>query len=138
MKGAPERIIDVCTTILVNGTEEPLDEKWKTEFDKAYDTLGSFGERVLGFCDYRLPASEFPKGFQFNTEDVNFPLKGFRFVGLSMRYRLKKLKYCRLPGLISMIDPPRAAVPLAVEKCRSAGIKVVMVTGDHPNTAKVP
>ncbi|PAV75818.1 hypothetical protein WR25_13634 [Diploscapter pachys] len=119
MKGAPERIIDICTTILVNGTEEPLDEKWKTEFDKAYDTLGSFGERVLGFCDYRLPASEFPKGFQFNTEDVNFPLKGFRFV-----------------GLISMIDPPRAAVPLAVEKCRSAGIKVVMVTGDHPNTAK--
>lgn len=84
MKGAPERIIDVCTTILVNGTEEPLDEKWKTEFDKAYDTLGSFGERVLGFCDYRLPASEFPKGFQFNTEDVNFPLKGFRFVGLLM------------------------------------------------------
>ena len=36
-----------------------------------------------------------------------------------------------------MIDPPRAAVPNAVAKCRSAGIKVVMVTGDHPVTAKV-
>lgn len=35
-----------------------------------------------------------------------------------------------------MIDPPRAAVPDAVSKCRSAGIKVVMVTGDHPITAK--
>lgn len=35
-----------------------------------------------------------------------------------------------------MIDPPRAAVPDAVAKCRSAGIKVVMVTGDHPITAK--
>lgn len=35
-----------------------------------------------------------------------------------------------------MIDPPRAAVPDAVNKCRSAGIKVVMVTGDHPITAK--
>ena len=39
-------------------------------------------------------------------------------------------------GLMSMIDPPRAAVPDAVNKCRSAGIKVVMVTGDHPITAK--
>jgi magnesium-transporting ATPase (P-type) len=35
-----------------------------------------------------------------------------------------------------MIDPPRAAVPDAVNKCRSAGIKVIMVTGDHPITAK--
>ena len=39
-------------------------------------------------------------------------------------------------GLMSMIDPPRAAVPDAVSKCRSAGIKVIMVTGDHPITAK--
>ena len=37
---------------------------------------------------------------------------------------------------MSMIDPPRAAVPDAVNKCRSAGIKVIMVTGDHPITAK--
>merc|ERR1712168_932451 len=39
-------------------------------------------------------------------------------------------------GLMSMIDPPRAAVPDAVAKCRSAGIKVIMVTGDHPITAE--
>ena len=39
-------------------------------------------------------------------------------------------------GLMSLIDPPRAAVPDAVTKCRSAGIKVIMVTGDHPITAK--
>lgn len=37
---------------------------------------------------------------------------------------------------MSMIDPPRAAVPDAVSKCRDAGIKVIMVTGDHPITAK--
>merc|ERR1712029_64455 len=42
----------------------------------------------------------------------------------------------RFVGLMSMIDPPRAAVPDAVSKCRSAGIKVIMVTGDHPITAK--
>ena len=39
-------------------------------------------------------------------------------------------------GLISLIDPPRAAVPDGVAKCRSAGIQVIMVTGDHPLTAK--
>merc|ERR1712149_140513 len=39
-------------------------------------------------------------------------------------------------GLMSLIAPPRAAVPDAVATCRSAGIKVIMVTGDHPITAK--
>merc|ERR1711990_477563 len=80
--------------------------------------LGGLGERVLGFCDFQLPASKFPAGFPFNPDEVNFPLEGLRF-----------------SGLISMIDPPRAAVPDAVSKCRSAGIKVIMVTGDHPITA---
>jgi hypothetical protein len=46
-------------------------------------------------------------GYQFDSEEVNFPIENLRFV-----------------GLISMIDPPRAAVPDAVAKCRSAGIKV--------------
>ena len=38
--------------------------------------------------------------------------------------------------MVSLIDPPRAAVPKAVANCRSAGIRVIMVTGDHPITAK--
>jgi len=59
------------------------------------------------------------QGYNFDADEVNFPLMRLRFV-----------------GLISMIDPPRAAVPDAVGKCRSAGIKVIMVTGDHPITAK--
>uniref|UniRef100_A0A7E4V1S5 Sodium/potassium-transporting ATPase subunit alpha n=1 Tax=Panagrellus redivivus TaxID=6233 RepID=A0A7E4V1S5_PANRE len=119
MKGAPERILDRCSTILLNGKEVDLDEKLRNEFNEAYLELGGMGERVLGFCDYRLDAEKFPRGFAFDTEDVNFPVEGLRFV-----------------GLMSMIDPPRAAVPDAVAKCRSAGIKVVMVTGDHPITAK--
>ncbi|XP_055866706.1 sodium/potassium-transporting ATPase subunit alpha-like isoform X3 [Biomphalaria glabrata] len=119
MKGAPERILECCSTILMNGNEEPLSEKYKVAFNSAYLQLGSLGERVLGLCDYILPASQFPLGFQFDAETQNFPVSGLRFV-----------------GLMSMIDPPRSAVPGAVAKCRSAGIKVIMVTGDHPITAK--
>ena len=48
-----------------------------------------------------------PQGYKFVADDENFPLKNLRFV-----------------GLMAMIDPPRAAVPDAVSKCRSAGIKV--------------
>ena len=60
-----------------------------------------------GFCHYNLPDDQFPEGFAFDTEEVNFPTEKLCFV-----------------GLMSMIDPPRAAVPDAVGKCRSAGIKV--------------
>merc|ERR1711878_129127 len=119
MKGAPERIVDRCSTIIVDGRELPMTEEWKNAFETAYMELGGLGERVLGFCDYMLPADKYPVGYPFDAEDVNFPLEGLRFV-----------------GLMSMIDPPRAAVPDAVSKCRSAGIKVIMVTGDHPITAK--
>ena len=119
MKGAPERILDRCSTILIDGEEKKMSEEWKEAFNNAYMELGGLGERVLGFCDFYLDKEQFPSGFPFDGEDLNFPLEGLRFV-----------------GLMSMIDPPRAAVPDAVTKCRSAGIKVIMVTGDHPITAK--
>lgn len=79
----------------------------KEAFNNAYLELGGLGERVLGFCDLLLPSDKYPIGYKFNTDDPNFPLENLRFV-----------------GLMSMIDPPRAAVPDAVAKCRSAGIKV--------------
>ena len=119
MKGAPERILDRCSTILIDGKELPLDDEWKEAFNCAYMELGGLGERVLGFCDMVLDETEYPKGFNFDSDEVNFPMEKMRFV-----------------GLMSLIDPPRAAVPDAVGKCRSAGIKVIMVTGDHPITAK--
>lgn len=119
MKGAPERIQERCSTIFMNGEEKAMDETYKDAFNQAYLELGGLGERVLGFCDFLLPPDQFPPGYPFNGDEENFPLKGLRFV-----------------GLVSMIDPPRAAVPDAVSKCRSAGIKVIMVTGDHPITAK--
>ncbi|XP_053866851.1 sodium/potassium-transporting ATPase subunit alpha-3 isoform X2 [Malaclemys terrapin pileata] len=119
MKGAPERILDRCSTILMQGKEQPLDEELKEAFQNAYLELGGLGERVLGFCHFYMPEEQYPKGFAFDCDDVNFTTENLCFV-----------------GLMSMIDPPRAAVPDAVGKCRSAGIKVIMVTGDHPITAK--
>ena len=119
MKGAPERILERCSTICIDGKDLPLTQQWKDNFEAAYMELGGLGERVLGFCDFTLPANKYPIGYPFDPDEENFPLNGLRFV-----------------GLMSMIDPPRAAVPDAVLKCRSAGIKVIMVTGDHPITAK--
>jgi sodium/potassium-transporting ATPase subunit alpha len=94
------------------------------------------GERVLGFCDLRLSKNEYSYGYSFDADEVNFPTTNLRFL-----------------GLMSMIDPPRAAVSdtsvsrnfssynlhsrfHSIMKCHSAGIKVIMVTGDHPITAK--
>jgi len=119
MKGAPERILDKCSTIFIGGKEKVLDDELKEAFNSAYLELGGLGERVLGFCDFMLPSDKYPPGYKFDADDPNFQLDNLRFV-----------------GLMSMIDPPRAAVPDAVAKCRSAGIKVIMVTGDHPITAK--
>lgn len=73
----------------------------------------------LSFAHLLLDQSIYPKGFKFDTDEVNFPLEGLCFV-----------------GMISLIDPPRFNVPEAVDKCRTAGVKVIMVTGDHPITAK--
>lgn len=63
---------------------------------------------LAGFCHLNLSSSQFPRGFTFDCDDMNFPTEQLCFL-----------------GLISMIDPPRAAVPDAVGKCRSAGIKVI-------------
>ncbi|CAF3662755.1 unnamed protein product [Rotaria socialis] len=119
MKGAPERILERCQTIFINNHEYPLDDEWTRKFNDAYMQLGGLGERVLGFCDMRLPLGTFPRGFNFDPDNVNFPLQNLRFL-----------------GFVTLIDPPRPGVADAVAKCRTAGIKVIMVTGDHPITAK--
>lgn len=119
MKGAPERIVSRCSTVLNNGKVENFDAAWGNQFEEANSFLGGMGRRVLGFCHCWLDESKYPIGFEFDVEAENYPMEDMTFV-----------------GLIAMIDPPRAAVPNAVEKCRSAGIKVIMVTGDHPATVR--
>ncbi|XP_076222998.1 sodium/potassium-transporting ATPase subunit alpha [Nomia melanderi] len=122
LKGAPEVLLDNCTQILTAEGET----KEMTPMDhiisrRACAELGYLGQRVLAYCDLQLHNDMYGPDFKFNTDiasTYNFPTKGYRFV-----------------GLISLIDPPRPAVPEAVRKCRTAGIKVIMVTGDHPVTA---
>ncbi len=111
MKGAPERILERSGSIYMDGSDLEMTDFWKNQFNNSYLELGGLGERVLGFCDLRLDPKKYPRGYKFDPDECNFPLKDLRFL-----------------GLMSMIDPPRAAVPDAVEKCRSAGIKVKKVT----------
>jgi len=119
MKGAPERILERCSSVLIGGKVEPMTDRFRAEFQKAYETLGSMGERVLGFAELVLP-TKFADGFSYSDKDGgNFPTADLCFL-----------------GLMSLIDPPRPAVPDAIAKCKTAGIKVIMVTGDHPITAK--
>ena len=80
----------------------------RVSFRYACEELGGLGERLVALCDYRLPPRKYPPGFQFNSSNINFPLSGFRLV-----------------GLMSLMDPPRPTVPDAVAKCQAAGIKVI-------------
>ena len=74
--------------------------------------IGSLGERLIAVADWRLPPRRFPPGFQFSAQNVNFPLSGFRLL-----------------GIVSLFDPPRPTVPDSIAKCQAAGIKIIMMTG---------
>ncbi|XP_072745497.1 sodium/potassium-transporting ATPase subunit alpha [Anoplolepis gracilipes] len=118
-KGAPERVLERCSTVASGNETKILNEETRIAYTKSCYTLANNGERVLGFADLELSPTVFPMGYHFETDPPNFPLENLRLI-----------------GLIAMMDPPRPTVPDAVYKCRCAGIKVIMVTGDHPDTAK--
>jgi len=139
MKGAPERILTRCSKILINNQEVEFDEGHVNEVNQANATFGKMGERVLAFARYRLDASNFPR-----EPAYKFDVKNWKSWGLDAKqsfsdYSSKENSFpmhdfC-LTGLVSLNDPPRKNVDLSVAKCRSAGIKVIMVTGDQPPTA---
>jgi sodium/potassium-transporting ATPase subunit alpha len=120
MKGAPERVWGRCKYIDVGGEPQPITPEWEEKFKTINKGFGGRGERVLGFAKFHLPKDRFPRGYKFNVniEKENLLNEGLCFV-----------------GVLSLSDPPRDSVPYAVLKCRSAGVKVVMVTGDQPATA---
>lgn len=108
-KGAPDVILQRCSTILINGHKETLTERYKNEILQQNQNYANEGLRVLGFA-YK----DFQKD-EITLDDEN----NLTFV-----------------GLVSLMDPPRVESADAVAKCKMAGIKPIMITGDHVVTAR--
>ena len=108
-KGAPEVILEKCKFILKNGKVNKLIDK--KEILDANQSLAE-GMRVIGFAYRKL------KNYDEKVDIEKDIEKNMVFIGLA-----------------AFIDPPRPEVKQAIEDCRRAGIKVVMITGDQKNTA---
>jgi Ca2+-transporting ATPase len=109
-KGGVDGLLDITSHVWVEGKLEKLDAGWKSRIEAANERLAKKGMRVLG-VGFRM----------FNTipEIIETDLE----------------QNITLVGLFGMIDPPRTEVKDAVATCRAAGIRPVMITGDHPLTA---
>mmetsp|Transcript_37875 Transcript_37875/g.55796 ORF Transcript_37875/g.55796 Transcript_37875/m.55796 type:complete len:1533 (+) Transcript_37875:68-4666(+) len=133
MKGAPERVLARCDRAMINGEVVPLEGEVLDRIVEMQTQCSSNGLRVLGFAERECDPEQFPKGYKYETENPNFPIgndpNNKKFHPASHG----KLVFL---GLYAIIDPPRPQVKGAVAKCKAAGIRVIMVTGDHPATAK--
>ena len=138
MKGAPERILVRCSKILINGAEADFTTELRDEVSKANADFGKLGERVLAFARSRLDANKYSKtSYAFDTKTwkqwgLDPKRSASDYANEAGSFPMHDL--C-LVGVVSLNDPPRPKVDLSVNKCRSAGIKVIMVTGDQPPTA---
>ena len=110
-KGAPDEVLRVCTTYLKDGKAEPLTQAAKAEILAANKTMADRALRVLAAAvrpHEAKPASVSPADLEQNL--------------------------CFI-GLVGMIDPVRPEVKDAIDQCRSAGVRAIMITGDHIDTA---
>ncbi|MBS3803201.1 MAG: HAD-IC family P-type ATPase [Oleiphilaceae bacterium] len=109
VKGAPDRLIEMCHWVRTDEGEAPLNvDHWR----KRIEALSARGLRVLALAEKEMPD---PAG-ELETGHVEEGLV--------------------LLGLVGLLDPPREEVIEAVKKCRNAGIRPVMITGDHASTAR--
>jgi Ca2+-transporting ATPase len=111
MKGAPEIVLEKCTYILEGGEERKLTEEKKKKILEVNEQLAGNALRVLAMAYRRLP----PSTEKYTADSIE---REMVFVGLQ-----------------GMIDPPREEAIEANKKCQKAGIKTVMITGDHKLTA---
>ncbi len=109
VKGAPERILDLCGKQRVGGGgSEPLDRPyWEDEIE----AIAAQGQRVLGIAVREVPVDHRELSYDDLDDDMVFL------------------------GLLGLMDPPRREAIEAVHDCRTAGIRVKMITGDHALTA---
>jgi len=110
MKGAPEIVLEKCTKVYTNGKLRKLTDGMRKQMLAVNAAMAIQALRNLGFAYKELPESK----TSLDEEDE----EGFVFL-----------------GIMGMIDPPRGEVKDAIYVCNKAGIKVVMVTGDHKLTA---
>ncbi|HEY7584408.1 MAG TPA: cation-transporting P-type ATPase [Acidimicrobiia bacterium] len=110
-KGSPESILPLCLSVRINGATRRLGDAEKLDIVSATDSLAVKGLRVLAFA--RRESEGLPKTAAEAEIEMEFL------------------------GLVGMADPMRPEVPEAIARCRRAGIKVIMLTGDHPATAMV-
>lgn len=108
LKGAPEVVLPRCREAQVNGAPVPFTAELQAQFRAAHEAMAAEGLRVLAFANRVVPT-------------------GCARANLEERLTLT--------GLVGLLDPPRPEVPAALAQCRAAGIKVIMITGDHPHTA---
>lgn len=131
MKGAPDIVIQRCSTYKTsNGDILNLDMDMKKRLFHRQEGLGRNGYRVIAMCHQKMSRSNFEQmineyaQLQNSKSNTEEDLNGLPSNG-----------YCFL-GMFSLLDPPRPEVPEAVLSARRAQIRVAMVTGDHPTTAK--
>jgi magnesium-transporting ATPase (P-type) len=158
VKGAPERLMDMAKYVRISSSaqapdqvakQHPTDENlvaWdaveKNRVGKLQMKLAAEGERVLGFGEVILKngkdmlekfGCEFNGGrWSIDAEDISSIDQGKLWID-DKDIGCTGLVFV---GMISLVDPPRVEVPAAIQNCKTAGIQVVMVTGDHPVTAK--
>lgn len=122
-KGAVDTVLDKCSRVFVNNKVVELDLKTRNNIISANRRMASRALRVLAVAYKPWPGTGLP-GDQTKLPDEKIELPDDQIE--------QDLIFI---GMLGMVDPPRAGVYEAIQRCRQAGIKVVMVTGDHPITA---